>query len=134
MKPNDVMIGNLINIEYVNEIGEWVSEDVPILSISEEGISISNLHKYQKSWDMAAPINLTEEWLLKLGFIKTDYFAEDNNYQKDKTVVMVADNLFRLGISDTKDDFYYTTSIRINYVHQLQNIHYSLNNEHLKIQ
>lgn len=76
------------------------------------------------------PIPLTEKWLRDFGFKKR---ADDNSgykegyvFQNRKVVLKKIDGHFRLYLSDTEDDWFYTTSIHIYNVHQLQNLYFAL--------
>jgi len=75
--------------------------------------------------------------LRKFGFKK---HADDNSGYKqgfifqNRKVILKKDGDFRLYISDTEDDWFYTTSIHIHYVHQLQNLYFALTGTELKLQ
>lgn len=69
------------------------------------------------------PIQLTEEWLIRFGFekVNSDYilFKNDN--------LLMLSSSFRLLADDG-----YSMSIKIKYVHQLQNLYFALTGEELK--
>jgi hypothetical protein len=72
--------------------------------------------------DKYKPIPLTEEWLLKFGFIKTDY---DNFKYYHKGLFQI-----KHGIKS----YWYQSGdlpVKIEYVHQLQNIYFYLVGEEL---
>jgi hypothetical protein len=69
------------------------------------------------------PIPLTEEWLLKFGFDKGSYF-----FSKDG---------FEFYLNDGENGNWYPLvggSVKIEYVHQLQNLYFALTGEELTIQ
>ena len=75
------------------------------------------------------PIPLTEEWLLKLGFKKTEW-DNFNSYRlmignNDYTIVLYSDGNCEVGDIIT---------CKIEYVHQLQNLYFALTGEELKQQ
>ncbi|WP_185260330.1 hypothetical protein [Elizabethkingia anophelis] len=77
--------------------------------------------------DQLIPIPLTEEWLLKLGFI--DEALECRNERIHKTYrsgELILDERFILMDIDTK--------VEVKYIHQLQNLFYALTGEELKLQ
>ena len=106
MKASELRIGNLIH----NKQGNIVYVNTNHLTLLLYGIE--NEFK---------PIQLTEEWLLKLGAKKDKI---DNTYYLSELEIMLP-NFFR-----------YKTSIisRIDYVHQLQNLYFALTGEELKQQ
>ena len=105
MEAQDLRIGNLV---YHNgEIHET------------KGATIV----YQKSTYKCEPIPLTEEWLLKFGFEKEtdDYWGTSN-----------CDECF---IYEAKEKCYtgYINYVKLNYVHQLQNLIFALTGTELEI-
>ena len=110
MKASDLRIGN------------WVynNKDIEVDTYQIRNFSIG-------VYDLL-PIPPTEEWLLKLGFI--NFKNESELYQCGF-----------LSIDKDKDEFYYQAiknhyqerAIRIDYVHQLQNLYFALTNEELTI-
>ena len=75
------------------------------------------------------PIPLTEEWLLKFGFVDKNYTLELK--AKRKTIVF---NWFSKVVSTGKRSGYYSRKYRhIKYVHQLQNLYFALTGEELEV-
>ena len=88
----------------------------------------------KSSWANIEPILITEEWLLKFGFEWTDYDEENPDF---------------LGLKYRNRDLFYTDRscnfeyvsfnnsilgvININYVHQLQNLYFTLTGSELQI-
>lgn len=93
-------------------------------------------------WDIE-PIELTEEWLLKFGFIKSGTNTDSHWYKGDN------EGISRIGLKQYKDLFnnnhisfdfnvggaYCISSvdIKIEFVHQLQNLYFALTGEELRI-
>jgi len=75
------------------------------------------------------PIPLTEEWLLKFGFIYTD---DVDNLNRDYKL-----QEFEIQLHLDVNDFMCCNTIpnyvQIKYVHQLQNLYFALNNEELTL-
>lgn len=122
MEANELRIGNYINLHNKQK---RISENIFRFMLE------SSLDYALKSY---APIPLTEEWLLKFGFVEINEF---------NGVGFIQDN-FYLWKGNNWDYFYYTVvgreqdgvnepSIEIKYVHQLQNLYFALKGEELKI-
>jgi hypothetical protein len=69
------------------------------------------------------PIPLTEEWLLKFGFYKSETFK--NSFIKKGVDIYIQDTAFWYDLLNN--------SIEIKSVHQLQNLFFALTNEELTI-
>ncbi len=122
MNPKDLRIGNLvyyfdkiIEIESLHPQNDDVNDEIPFHCISG--------------------IKITKEWLIKLGFIKENDC--DNYYlENDKTL-----HLFYIEKYLEEDDYvsiqYFNIPLRqklkIKYVHQLQNLFYSIRNYELSV-
>lgn len=108
MEAKELRIGN-----YVNHNGFG--------PVSVDAVDIIHCQSFMTAYN---PIPLTEEWLLKLGFIKSKLSSNclkiTNGYKFD----------FAGG------EVLYLDSIRlehIKYIHQLQNLHFALGGEELTI-
>lgn len=74
-----------------------------------------------------SPIKLTEEWLIKFGFSKMEYRTLGKDCFYD-------DNFYTINFLYESMVFYIEhLETNINYVHQLQNLYYSLTGIELKI-
>ena len=122
MRANELRIGNLV---------AYGVHPVPIKSIHTESVLKKEVHVYVELNENlnyycidvleVKPIPLTEEWLLKFGFIK----SSDNNYYKgDKFTIYNRFENFGLigGLLSWKE---------FKYVHQLQNLYFALTGEEL---
>lgn len=144
MKANELRIRNLI---------QWEDESEEIISIksiihdSDDEYTV----KFTGGWAQLAefkPIQLTEEWLLKFGFVK------ENNRQSTKHSEYFSKEIYDCKYSFSfayfRDDwgFYHSytdapndndnnkydfISCGIKYVHQLQNLYFALTGEELTI-
>ena len=151
MKSNELRIGNFVLYNtYHDYIGAKNIKDkvINIESISNNGVNleISNYsHCPENYWipfENITPVTLTEEWLIKLGFelwttLKTYsiYTIElDNRYTLTLYVYSNKTNIYlfeNFGCEDDDADSIKLGEYENYYVHQLQNIYFSLNNKEL---
>lgn len=122
MKVNELRIGNFLGIiscidDNLHTHQVWhIKENDELIN----GIELTNFR----------PINIKEEWLIKLGFEKQKgiyrsfYQSNDNNY-----LSICFDN-DRYYFMDVNEDPSFSG---FNYVHQLQNLYFALTNEELTI-
>jgi hypothetical protein len=101
MKANELRIGNYIN-EY--NVGVLQARILDFEYILNGDIN------YQS-------IELTEEWLLKLGFVKNNF---DSHYEKGEFYIEVWEKDFVFRWNDFNID------INLNSVHRLQNLYFAL--------
>ena len=118
MKASELRIGNLFKdakdrLCSVDEIYKNI-EDCRITSIFDCITS----HPIK-------PIPLTEEWLLKFGFIYTKTELGFNQFRKGILELSITTNGYEL--------FFTYKWIEIEYVHQLQNLYFALTNEELTL-
>ena len=113
LNADDLRIGNLV--EYENAIFEIdiIAREFPSLNTIAYGVGVVR-------WIDLKPIPLTEEWLLKFGFQK------------------LYDNYYLLYVGSLTINYYYNYSgstwkfmleeqlLDIKYVHEVQNLYYSL--------
>lgn len=122
MKLSDFRIGNLVNEDHF----------VKAITLENE-LTIWNKkgHDYLTILDIE-PIVLTEEWLLKFGFIK-------NKYQNKDSIVDYIDNNTGWFTLAEKDGYFCLCEYRdfigkqFKYVHQLQNLYFALAGEELTL-
>ena len=116
MKASELRIGNLVNVR---------DEIVPISSLSNLNCSTlikgCNFAERHFAYDNIKPIQLTEEWLLRIGFVPNPY---QDRYENE--VMHVECNKTR-GITELWID----KMPHIQYVHQLQNLYFALTGEEL---
>lgn len=108
------------------------------LNNSDTTLVPRDFQRYCKSFGIFEefePIKLSEEWLLKAGFEKddtgVDIFDQDycEWYQKEFPVIGI--------LCQSSDKSYIfdenTDTLRLKYVHQLQNLYFALTGEELEI-
>lgn len=125
MKPEELRIGN-------------ITEQGTIKTFYEYGIHVGlGICFIFKELD---PVEITKEWLLKLGFKKRnikwfDKSISKNIYEyKGYCVEFIDENykvLFELKLNDIVRQSNYIANIK--HVHQLQNLYYALTEQELKI-
>jgi hypothetical protein len=116
--PNELRFGI-----YLQEIGtdEIFQVEDAFFTLLELNLQISK------------PIPLTEEWLLKLGFQTggAKQYLFINLDEKDKCYLYF--NPFGKGIAIDQNEKECSFEIELNYVHQLQNLYFSLTNRELTV-
>ncbi len=109
MKSTDLMIGCWVT----NAGGFNVKVTSPMLCDFDNRLIILN------------PIHITEEILLKCGFLGSGLY-----YVKDQVYIYK-----EYGFSETVFEYRYNyTKIKIQHLHQLQILYFALTGEHLKIE
>ena len=123
MKSQDLRIGNLVYTDYEGTL--------EVININSEGFDYIDCKKPtfksigRYSIDSIKPIVLTEEWLLKFGFIAFDdktfihdslRYSDKFKFREDGVLAYVSSEVY---ITDLK------------YVHQLQNLYFALTGEEL---
>ncbi len=126
MKLQELRIGSLVQydkqIYKITGLGGWR------VSMKQEGkgTCFANI-------DVLNPIPLTEKWLFKFGF-KTSDGPESVFYSIEFDEV--AKYKFEIGRTKGSDVFYFKTTcfiVQIKYVHQLQNLYYTLTGKELTL-
>lgn len=123
LTAQELRIGNLVN--YQGKI------------IKVEGIHNRTIYHSDRQFDQVGvdgyktfePIPITEEWLLKFGFGKSDEHEYGSN--EHDLFGFYYDYHFNKFYLDTPEDNIYIPFIK--YVHQLQNLYISLTNTELKL-
>lgn len=137
MKASELRIGNWIEVySSESQVNEF-----------DSGLIFFNLLKNQDGTnfeydyidaEFAKPILLTQEWLIKFGFVQ----KPDSGYWKDDLVYFDGPlqiffkpnyNKFFFGIRGRGYNCEQYVDIEINYVHQLQNLYHALTGEELTI-
>jgi len=132
IKANDIRIGNWVNEKrVVNLIREMEEINIPVtvdISILSEIIRGNTLNKF-------SPIPLTEEILVKAGFECRKLYDAVYSFQLE-----CKNSEFRIFTVDLREggiDYhmeYDGNVVVLKYIHQLQNLYYSLTNQELNIQ
>ena len=122
MKAKNFRIGNVI--KYDNRIFtiDTIAEEFPTLDTIELGTGVVD-------WNNIELIELTEDWLIKLGFMD---IGNDDFLVSPPTKHIPC---FKAGINKYKGLFswanYVLTEIEIEYVHELQNLFFALTRKEL---
>lgn len=127
MKTEELRIGNIVDL--YGKIAKIQRAD---FSETEHGIAVKE----------GKPIPLTEEWLLKFGFEKDEDFG--NWHLDDYEIYSIKNNSgFRSFICGVKDDIvywyndasddYYSSTKKLPFVHNLQNLYFALTGKELEI-
>lgn len=124
MKAKELRIGNLVKYSLSNIPQEIKS----IISVHGDYIVNFQNSEFSNTIDKIKPIPLTEEWLLKFGFIKLDNNKYGiGTYNNEYWIEFVMDRVFFF-IAAYMDS---PPSVGVKYVHQLQNLYFSLTGEEL---
>jgi len=123
MKSNELRIGNLV---YDKQTARVIT------------ITISWM---KQAGDRLKPIPLTKEWLKRFGFEQQGSYFDVNGINIDVAITKT-DVKFGVSIDEGLDYFYFEYErkglgeqiVKINHVHQLQNLYFALTGEELKIE
>ena len=130
MKASELRIGNIVNVRYDRDF-----EYKPCLvdSIIKYGINYSS-GEFDYTFYNIEPIKLTKEWLIKLGF-KIEFYGGQGNSGTTATIDSKISNVYNIDFeiyqySESKGEWDFLLCSRfktpINYVHELQNLYFSL--------
>jgi len=143
MKVQDLRIGNLVTI---NNPEAWPEMkgipvtvrslkrvDDPMFPLSSGDAALESFYgdEYSQFDEFIEPIPLTEEWLIKCGFEKLSHYEEahtEEDYVWEieaprSPVLFLVDGIFH-------EDNY---GVKLQFVHQLQNLYYALTGSELTI-
>lgn len=110
MKANELRIGNYVKLPYG-------VEDVVNVGDPEGGGDTVNGYRIEK----CKPIPLTEEWLIKFGFEKTSL----HYLKKDGFIIQSEKDYFECFLGNVV--------VKLQYLHQLQNLYFALTGGELQI-
>jgi hypothetical protein len=126
MKTNELRIGNLINALYDDDEGFPIWETVEIHGLDSVGFSEHDIwcngESHSEFYADFEPIRLTEEWLLKFGFIKKN----KSFHKKDKLDIWHT-------VIEMRKHCYYYKGFRMMNVHNFQNLYFALTGNELEI-
>ena len=120
MKANELRIGNWISDE-----GDFCQ--ITMIQDGHVNFKFDGLLIHSFPEDIA-PISLTEEWLEKFGFYETSRYGKYLEFNINQ------EQALRLPIcKHSEKDFWYVLrgSVKIQYVHQLQNLYFVLTGQEL---
>ena len=131
MEARELRIGNLIKSG--NGIYKVVAvsvQGVEIMIPYDKDVNSQSGHILNSASTIINPIPLTEEWLVKFGFIDNDWIFYIDDFKISWSVRIVSTqerSVFYLD-GDVPESF----KIRLYYVHQLQNLYFALTGTELK--
>ena len=123
MESKELRIGNYVQILYADN--DWRIYDVKVDTLAEIEIYPENIK----------PIKLNEKWLLDFGF----EIIEDGSYELMSKKIIIAfekeDNFKEAYISELTQLYpiHWINSVKIKFVHQLQNLYFALTGKELKL-
>jgi hypothetical protein len=123
MKANELRIGNYYHYHIIDEFDDPTEYDIVCQTDAEDLDILSN----EEDPDYR-PIPLTEEWLLKFGFIKSKLEGYDVHFKYSHHLLHSSITaLYNADFSLLLDN----VARGIKYVHQLQNLYFALTGEEL---
>jgi hypothetical protein len=123
MKAQELRIGN-----YISEIGvdiDYNGNKISDGTFEVVKVDIDILKDILGCWEVYyTEIPLTQEWLIKFGFIKSTGWDDFEYFDKNGVHIYVCND-------GTNEWFEYEMEFKVKSVHQLQNLHFALKNEEL---
>jgi len=123
MEVRELRIGNLVS--YDNRVFEidTIAKEFPTLNTIDFGIGVVD-------WNNIEPIPITEEWLIKFGFIFVQ-FSLKKDYKKFISIEGIRINIYK----DIPCAFIVLnrSTKQLKYIHQLQNLYFALTQKELEI-
>ncbi len=119
MRPQELRIGNLV------DLGKRIAK---VIDIGHNSCTVVDLEETQdtlESYERTQGIVITEEWLLKFGFCTSDW---DNHSTLRKQLL---DSSLVYDKESKTFDLGDLLNIKIEYVHQVQNLYFALTSEEL---
>lgn len=108
-------------------MGNFVNNDFIVSEILADCLTVQNTNSNtitQLLYDDIEPTPLTKEWLVKFGFGKS---IARNWYSNDQYAIEMCKNFIQFDVG------YTTITLDCMFVHQLQNIYFTLTGEELTI-
>ena len=125
MEIQEFKLGNLIKISpRENEEGILFLTDIQHSSIIGQMLVPRRGYHFRIKFDEILPLELSEEWLIQLGFSKSEDLAN---------VWVDSKNFVRFKLSEFESGFLEDGRlvVVINFMHQLQNMYHTLTGENL---
>ena len=118
MGPKGLMVGNLVEYENKNYQMAVISKE------GEPGLDTTDFGFAVVEWKDIKPIPLTEDWLLKFGFVLEG---------QSKQFFYIKDELSLILYTDYVSYFDGDIETKIETVHHMQNLYHALKQKELKI-
>lgn len=115
MKVNELRIGNVLKEKYSGDL-------LIVIELTKQRITFD--YQTTEKWQ-SEPIELTEEILLKCGFVKDEF----DNWENETRLGLYKPEEFDGYLSIWGD----STVGECNYLHQLQNLYFALTGQELEI-
>ena len=116
MKANELRLGNLV------DLGNRIAKITEIYPLACMVADLEQTQDTLESYERVTGIPLTEEWLLKFGFVIN---TKDLNFWNHKICIHALDNKFYVLQEQGR--------VYLDYIHQLQNLYWCLCGEELII-
>lgn len=134
MEAKELRLGNYVIVNHKwdrNSLVDWIGKE-SIECLFLDGMAEDMSTGIISSPERVLPIPITEEWLFKLGFEKSD-----SNYGGYLSAPDREGSSIRIRVMST-NDFYYSPNelakpVFIKSVHQLQNLYFALTGEELTV-
>ena len=117
MKANELRIGNWVHFENESSAGNFQAD-------------VDTIYDVDRKLALLSPIPLTEEWLVKFGFVKDgkyDYLLKRDGFEIWNSCDFHTDNGDKFLFIGNMPDL----EMRFIHVHQLQNLYFALTGEEL---
>jgi hypothetical protein len=121
MKANELRIGN-----WFKSVKFEVPVQCELSDLHELCVRSDGAYNDPPIDEMFEPIPLTEEWLLKFGFVKIGEY-----WYKERFFIEMLFGRLNLRITINNAESAYASSVQ--YVHQLQNLYFALTGNELEI-
>ena len=131
IKANELRISNYVEYKHLNNDVLYGYDTVT--SIDLNGISLSCRKYTVMTIDCIKPIPLTEELLLKCGFISWSFKRSYISIKKDTNLYTLVYDLIKSECYLDLDFTFMTLDNEIKYLHQLQNLYFALTGTELEI-
>jgi len=117
MKHTEVMIGNYV--EYHGKVYQIhaISKELPCLDTIELGIGVVE-------WKDLKPVEISKEWLLKMGFHKEDNGLDRNDTEYVEWYVLSMEGMNKVDdfVADDDNKIAYWGHKELRYIHEIQNL------------